>query len=197
MLAKKTKTVFPLYNEKVHIVAGKAITDFSDLSDRRVAVEEDGTDTYLTAKLLFEVFGIEPKVVVNIGTDEAPMQLKQGKADAMFYVAGAPVKLFAENVKEEDSLELLPVMNKQISGFYPGAGIPAGTYAWQDKPVNTIAVKAVLISSGRLPKKRPRPTQSGPGCDQGYAGLILTRIMPPGLSLSKICPFPAKPAMSP
>jgi TRAP-type uncharacterized transport system substrate-binding protein len=84
--------------------------------------------------------------MVNIGADEALMQLKQAKIDAMFYVAGAPVKLFTENIKQEDNLELLPVMNNPILDFYPGAQIPAGTYAWQDKPVNTLAVKAVLIS---------------------------------------------------
>jgi TRAP transporter TAXI family solute receptor len=146
MVAKKTKMVFPLYNEEVHIVARKGITDFNGLSDQRVAVGEDGSGTYLTAKLLFEVSGIKPKVMVNIGTDEALMQLKQGTIDAMFYVAGAPVKLFAENIKEEDNFELLPVTNKQILDFYPRAEIPAGLYAWQDKPVNTVAVKAVLIS---------------------------------------------------
>jgi TRAP transporter TAXI family solute receptor len=146
MVAKKIKMVFPLYNEELHIVARKGITDFNDLSDRRVAVGEDGSGTYLTAKLLFEVSGIKPKVMVNIGADEALMQLKQAKIDAMFYVAGAPVKLFTENIKQEDNLELLPVMNNPILDFYPGAQIPAGTYAWQDKPVNTLAVKAVLIS---------------------------------------------------
>jgi TRAP transporter TAXI family solute receptor len=146
MVAKKIKMVFPLYNEELHIVARKGITDFNDLSDRRVAVGEDGSGTYLTAKLLFGVSGIKPKVMVNIGADEALMQLKQAKIDAMFYVAGAPVKLFAENIKQEDNLELLPVMNNQILDFYPGTQIPAGTYAWQDKPVNTVAVKAVLIS---------------------------------------------------
>ena len=145
-VAKKIKLVFPLYNEEIHIVARKGIADFNDLSDRRVAVGEDGSGTYLTAKLLFEVSGIKPKDLVNVGTDEALVQLKEGKIDAMFYVAGAPVKLFTENIKEEDNLQLLPVMDKQILDFYPRAEIPAGTYAWQDKPVNTVAVKAVLVT---------------------------------------------------
>jgi hypothetical protein len=80
MVAKKVKILFPLYN----IVAGKGVTDFSDLSDRRVAMGEDGTGTYLTARLLFEVFGIKPEVMVNIGTDEALMQLRQGRQTPCF-----------------------------------------------------------------------------------------------------------------
>lgn len=145
-IARKTKLVFPLYNEEVHLLARKGITDFDDLANRRVAVGEDGSGTYLTVRLLFEVSKVKPREMVNIGTDEALAQLKAGKIDAMFYVAGAPVKLFAENVKEEDGLALLPVLNRQVMEFYPKADIPANLYKWQTVPVSTIAVKACLIS---------------------------------------------------
>jgi len=64
----------------------------------------------------------------------------------MFYVAGLPVKLFTENVSEGDGLALIPIMNKSVLEFYPSTEIPANTYAWQSEPVNTVAVKAVLVS---------------------------------------------------
>ena len=64
----------------------------------------------------------------------------------MFYVAGYPVKLFAENVGQTDGLALIPILNQNIIEFYPVAEIPAGTYTWQNEAVNTVAVKAVLIS---------------------------------------------------
>ena len=64
----------------------------------------------------------------------------------MFYVAGYPVKLFTEKVTAEDGLALIPITNKSIAEFYPSAEIPAGTYAWQPTPVQTVAVKAVLVS---------------------------------------------------
>jgi hypothetical protein len=62
--------------------------------------------------------------------------------------------VYSLSYEEEDNLELLPVMDMQILEFYPRGGIHAGTYAWQDKPVKTVAVKAVLISLGRLSKKK-------------------------------------------
>jgi len=145
-IAKKTKMVFPLYNEEVHLLGRREITDFDDLADRRVAIGREGSGTYLTARLLLKVSEVVPKETVNIDTDEALAALKAGRVDAMFYVAGYPVKLFTESVAESDGLALIPITNKSITEFYPHAEIPAGTYAGQPNAVPTVAVKAVLIS---------------------------------------------------
>ena len=145
-IAKKTRMVFPLYNEEIHLLGTKDIIDFDYLASKKVAIGKEGSGTYLTAKLLLKVAGIEPADIITIGTDEALDQLKAGKIDAMFYVAGYPVKLFSENVSPEDNLALIPILNKSILEFYPQVEIPAGTYTWQDKAIITAAVKAVLIS---------------------------------------------------
>ncbi len=145
-IAKKTKMVFPLYNEEVHILARRGIKDFDDLADRRVAIGREGSGTYLTARLLFNVSDVTPREMVPIDTDEALAALKSGRVDAMFYVAGYPVKLFQEGVAEADNLTLLPVLNKSVTEFYPGSEIPADVYPWQPTAVQTVAVKAVLIS---------------------------------------------------
>ncbi len=145
-VAGKTRMVFPLYNEEVHLLAQQGIADFDDLADRVVAIGEEGSGTYLTAKILFEVSDVKPREILPIGTDEALAQLKQRKIDAMFYVAGLPVKLFSEGVTAEDELALVPITNKSILDFYLGVEIPPNTYSWQDQVVNTIAVKAVLVS---------------------------------------------------
>ena len=145
-IAKKTKLVFPLYNEEVHLLGRREITDFDDLADRRVAIGREGSGTYLTARLLFKVSEVTPKEMSLIDTDQALAELKAGRIDAMFYVAGAPVKLFLENVSEADGLALIPITNKSITEFYPRVEIPANVYPAQSTPVSTVAVKAVLIS---------------------------------------------------
>ena len=145
-IAKKTKMVFPLYNEEIHILARPGLENFDDLAGKRVAIGREGSGTYLTARLLFTVAEVAPREMVPIDTDEALAALKAGQVDAMFYVAGYPVKLFAEAVTEGDKLSLLQIPNKSITEFYPAAEIPAGTYPWQSGPVQTAAVKAVLIS---------------------------------------------------
>ncbi len=145
-IARKTKMVFPLYDEEVHLVARRGINEFDDLEGKRVAIGKEGSGTFLTSKLLFEVSGVIPKTTVTVGTLEAISMLKQGEIDAMFYVAGVPVTLFAEHVAKQDNLHLVTITNKSILEFYPDAVIPSGTYSWLESDVKTIAVKAVLTS---------------------------------------------------
>jgi len=145
-IAKKTRMVFPLYNEEVHVLGRRGIRDFDDLAGRRVAIGRDGSGTYLTARLLFKLSEVAPSEMVPIDTGEALAELKAGRIDAMFYVAGYPVKLLKDDVAEKDGLELIPITNKSITEFYPSADIPANVYEWQRAAVNTVAVKAVLVS---------------------------------------------------
>jgi TRAP transporter TAXI family solute receptor len=145
-IAKKTRMVFPLYNEEVHLLGRRGIRDFDDLTGRRVAIGRDGSSTYLTARLLFKLSEVAPAEKVPIDTGEALAELKAGRIDAMFYVAGYPVKLLKDDFAEKDGLELIPITNKSITEFYPRAEIPANVYEWQRTPVNSVAVKAVLVS---------------------------------------------------
>src|SRR5262245_19198345 len=145
-IATKTKMVFPLYNEEVHLLGKREIRDFDDLADKRVAIGREGSGTYLTTRLLFKTSEVAPGEMVPIDTDEALAELKAGRIDAMFYVAGYPVKLLTEKVSPEDGLALIPITNKSIAEFYPSVEVPAGTYKWQETPVRTVAVKAVLVA---------------------------------------------------
>ncbi len=145
-VARKIKMVYPLYNEEIHLVGRNGIASFDDLTGKRVAVGDEGSGTYLTSKLLFEVSKVKPREMVIVGTDQALAQLKAGTIDAMIYVAGLPVKLFSEGITEADNLQIIPITNKSVQQFYPVAEIPVGTYAWQKEAVPTVAVKAVLIS---------------------------------------------------
>jgi uncharacterized protein len=145
-IARKTRMVFPLYNEEVHVLGRSGIRDFDDLAGKRVAIGRDGSGTYLTARLLFKLSEVAPSEMVPIDTGEALGELKAGRIDAMFYVAGYPVKLLKEDVTEKDGLALIPITNKSITEFYPRAEVPANVYEWQRTPVNTVAVKAVLVS---------------------------------------------------
>ena len=127
-IAKKTKMVFPLYNEEIHLVGRKGITDFDDLTGRKVAVGREGSGTYLTSRLLFKLSEVVPAEMVYIDTSEALAELKAGRVDAMFYVAGYPVKLLKDDITDKDGLVLVPITNKSILEFYPQAEVPAGVY---------------------------------------------------------------------
>lgn len=145
-IAKKIRMVFPLYNEEIHLVGKKELLSFDDLQGKNVAIGKEGSGTYLTAKLLFKVSGIQPAKMISIGGADALNELKEGKVDGMFYVAGYPVKLFSEQISKADNLHVVPIENDGVVDFYPESIIPASTYSWQPEPVNSVAVKAVLIS---------------------------------------------------
>jgi TRAP transporter TAXI family solute receptor len=145
-IAAKTKMVFPFYNEEVHLLANSEVKDFDDLSGKIVAIGEEGSGIYLTSRLLFEASGVKPRDMLSVGPVDALALLKKGDIDALFYVAGYPVKLFTEDVTADDKLALVPITNKNILEFYPAVQIPANTYKWQNQAINTVAVKAVLIS---------------------------------------------------
>ena len=145
-IARKTKLVFPLYNEEIHLIGKTSLTSFDDLEGKRVAIGKEGSGTYLTCRLLFEVSGVVPAKKVAVGTDKALTMLKNGQIDAMFYVAGIPVKLLSEQITAQDGLKLVPINNKSIAEFYPTLQIPGNTYDWQAENVHTAAVKSVLVS---------------------------------------------------
>ena len=145
-IAKKIKMVFPLYNEEIHLLGKNTLQNFADLQGKRVAVGKEGSGTYLTARLLFEISGVKPAKMLTLGTTDALAGLKNGTIDAMFYVAGYPVQLLTSDVQAADNLALVPILNEAITGFYPQTTIPGGTYSWQKADVSTVAVKAVLVS---------------------------------------------------
>ncbi len=63
----------------------------------------------------------------------------------MFYVAGAPVKLFNEEISASDNLNLVSITNKDITEIYQINPI-LDDYNWTKDGVRTVAVKAVLVT---------------------------------------------------
>jgi TRAP transporter TAXI family solute receptor len=51
-IAKKTKMVFPLYNEEIHLLGRGDINEFDELDGRRVAIGKEGSGTYLTTQTI-------------------------------------------------------------------------------------------------------------------------------------------------
>jgi len=143
-VANKIKMVFPLYNEEIHVLAANSIVSLYDLDGKRVAVGKAGSGTIITSDVVFGITGIRPAQQFPIGGQEAVSALLSGQIDAMFYVAGYPVKLF--NDLDAEKVHLLSITDKGLSEFYVPSTIPAGTYPWQTGSISTLAAKAVLMS---------------------------------------------------
>ena len=145
-ITKNIKMLFPLYNEEMHLLANPSITSFADLNGKRIAIGPEGSGTALTASLLLKLTGVSPAETIYANAQKALMQLRSENIDAMFHIAGYPVTLFSKIFTEK--LHLVPLRDQRIGKVYIPSVIPANTYRWQEKAVDTFAVKAVLMAYG-------------------------------------------------
>lgn len=147
------RIAFPLYNEEVHILARRDIADLAGLAGKRVAIGVEDSGTFLSASLVLELAGVTPAELVTIGPEPSLEALMAGEIDALFYVAGAPTKLFTSDKIDGSKFHLLPIRDEGLRAVYQDAQIPAGLYPFQSEAVDLIAVKAVLMTYEYDPHK--------------------------------------------
>jgi uncharacterized protein len=145
-IASNLRMVFPLFNEDVHVIGRPDIRDFDELAGKRIAIGYEGSGTNLSARLLFQLAGIVPVEALPIDLGEGLAQLKEGRIDAVVYVAGYPVRVLKDQLTSADGLALIPITNKSVFEVYGESQIPPNIYNWQKMPVRTATVKAVLVA---------------------------------------------------
>lgn len=151
------RMVFPLYNEEVHIFAPKSISQFEDLKGKRIIVGDEGSGSWVTANNLLAMTKIKPGKTIKMDPAEGVAAVMTGKADALVFVAGKPVKLFKniEDLKSSNNaafqnlannFHFLPLIREDMLKEYAAAEITPQDYSFLSTPVPTIAVTAVLVS---------------------------------------------------
>jgi TRAP transporter TAXI family solute receptor len=146
-VVSKIRIVMPLYVEELHVLAKPNIKTLEDLNGKRIAVGDPGSGTSVTAEIVLAVAGIEPSAVFPVGGPAAVEGLQQDKVDAIFYVAGKPVRLLQETLEPDTQFHLLPITGEKIRKvFGEPVEIPAGTYAWQNDAVDTVGVLAGIMT---------------------------------------------------
>ncbi|WP_432347722.1 TAXI family TRAP transporter solute-binding subunit [Shinella yambaruensis] len=143
---KGVRIMFPLYNEEIHVLARNDIAGLKDLAGKKVAVGKKDSGTFLTATLIMDILQVKAGERMDINPDEALPKLLSGEIDAFFYVAGAPASLFTGNTIDKAKFHLVPITEAPLLATYTPSRIEAGTYSFQDKPVDLIAVKAVMMT---------------------------------------------------
>jgi TRAP transporter TAXI family solute receptor len=143
---KGVRIMFPLYNEEIHVLARNDITNLKDLAGKKVAVGKKDSGTFLTATLIMDILQVKAGERMDINPDEALPKLVSGEIDAFFYVAGAPASLFTGNAIDKAKFHLVPITEAPLLATYTPSRIEAGIYSFQDKPVDLIAVKAVMMT---------------------------------------------------
>src|SRR3954447_3172462 len=143
---QRLRYIARLYNEEVHVIASRSITDISQLDGKAVNIDKDGSGTNLTARLIFNKLGIKPKFTTFDQTSSYE-RLRSGEIDAALYVAGRPVRAITE-FQSEGRFHLLAIpFEGEIADTYFPTSLTAQDYPKlvdKGKPVETLAVGSIL-----------------------------------------------------
>ncbi len=125
-----------LYPESIQIVIKKGIgiKSVADLKGKRVALDEAGSGTLISARQVLAAYGLTESDILPeyIKPNQAGDRLKAGKLDAFFFTGGVPAKAISDLV--EVGIDLLPIDGPQqqrmrrVSPFLIADTIAADTY---------------------------------------------------------------------
>lgn len=140
--------LMPLVMEDIHLVSkkGSPINSLTSLQGRKVGIGTATEGTYSTAMYIQN----KSKITwsnKNISSQDAMKALLLDKIDAFFMVAGAPVKLLADN-PVNSPLELKLVNVENVNGwadYYTPLTLTPEHYRFLKADVNTFSVPSVVI----------------------------------------------------
>jgi TRAP transporter TAXI family solute receptor len=106
------RAIANLYQESVHVVvrADSDIESIPQLKGKRVAVGEESTGTFVTARLVLKAYGLtEKRIKVEYMSPGASAEaLRAGRIDAIVLVGGSPIPAVAD-LADEVAIRLLPL----------------------------------------------------------------------------------------
>ena len=139
--------VTKLFNEEMHVLAPRSVTNLSELDGKTIAVDLPDGGTFVTSINVFERLGIRPHLLY-IEPRLALDMLRKGDIDAIIAVEGKPLQWLSQ--VNDPHLHLVPVeYDKALQDDYLPAQLSAEDYpnlVGASAPVNTIAAEAVLAS---------------------------------------------------
>ena len=125
-----------MFPESIHIVVkkGLGIKTIADLRGKRVALDEAGSGTLISARQVLAAYGLTESDIQPeyIKPNQAGDRLKAGTLDAFFFTGGAPAKAISDLAAV--GIELLPIDGPQAQRMRKGSPflitdtIAAGTY---------------------------------------------------------------------
>tara|TARA_R110002110_G_scaffold88899_10_gene231564 strand:+ start:1054 stop:2004 length:951 start_codon:yes stop_codon:yes gene_type:complete len=132
------------------------VTKLDDLNGKIVNLSQKGSGADVAGLAAFDMFGIKPDKIVNVGHSQANQLMQDGLADAALTTGGIPHPAVAALSATHDVVEF-GLTGEQADKFVaanPGlakATIPAGTYRGQSEPVPTTGDWNVMLAHKDIP----------------------------------------------
>lgn len=119
-LAQGIQYIAKLYDEEVHVLGRKDISQMKDLEGQRVNVDVSGSGSAMTADIILSALGIHAKVENNPQVTGV-QELESGQIAAIIHVGGAPIPLL-NNIPADSGLHFIPVPPDQtlLQTYLPG-----------------------------------------------------------------------------
>ena len=156
-LAARLTYVARLYNEEVHVLASRDITDLRQLAGRKVNIDREGSASATTAQLIFDRLGIAAQYV-QVDQPTAFSQLKSGDIAATVMVSGRPIKALSD-FAGDGRFRLVPIpYDAALQDSYLPAKLTGSDYAdfmGAGDTVPTVAV-GILLATVDAPEGSPR-----------------------------------------
>ena len=146
-----------VYNETVQLVTAPSIKSIEDLKGKTVCVGDVGSGTEINAWQVLGAAGLTKDDVnaVNGSFQDGVDQLKDGKIDAAFTVAGAPTTAIVDYATT-NTLNLVSLSDDELAAIqeaYPFLirdDLPSTTYTGMTGDVVCVAIQATLVASKDL-----------------------------------------------
>lgn len=141
-------TIARLFNDELHVVAPREITDIRQLAGRKVSFDVRGSGTDVSGRAMLSGIGLTVEVV-NVDQPRALAMLERGEIAAVVSVAAKPVAVLAE-FQAGDRFHLLDVpFADGVAESYMPAELAHADYpllAPEGKTVRTLAVGTILAA---------------------------------------------------
>ena len=143
--------------------------------DRPVLViGERGTGTFATTVMLMRAFGLSGTDLArqfNLSADEAARALCENRIDAMVFVVGHPSRTVRE-VSESCAVRFASIAGEPVARilrdypYFSRASISPNMYIGQEKSIQSLGVRASVMTTSDLPDERML-TEVGPALRDG------------------------------
>lgn len=139
--------VFPFFSDEIHLIVkdGSNIKSLADLQGKKVVEGSEGTGTWVTTQVIKATTGMSwTPVGTTLTQADGLKAVKDGEADAVFIVAGKPMKL----LKDAKGVKLISTVHPKLDNFkyYTRTMLSTGTYSFQPTSVQTYKVANVLAT---------------------------------------------------
>lgn len=155
------RAVLSLHRETAVLVVRRdsGIDTPKDLAGKKINLGNPGSGHEATARVILDVLGVSEgdlSLAGSLRSSEQGDALRDNRIDGFLYTVGHPNGGLKDVLYSVDA-RILPLdgaaFQQLVSTqpYYVSATTPGGMYRGVDKPVPTIAVKATMVTSSRVP----------------------------------------------